>query len=236
MNIDTNVRPFYASWLWLIPAAGGAIITALTLFVLPPDRTLHGLVDFAFKVSPLLLAVLAIALFPQHSPWLRWLMLLGFVFYMGYVDSAFILQVDKLAAAAVAGEVQKQFPTFYTFNLFVNSFTLLFALLAYRLGGGSATNVIKLGCAAILVTISGLNDLTMWAMYPWPAGERPFVFDWASHVAIFIGRDPNLYHMIGFLAVHLALAVTIVLLPLQRRVGALSARRNEQIGADTEAR
>lgn len=75
--------------------------------------------------------------------------------------------------------------------------------------------MIKLGCAAILVMLSGLNDLTMWLMYPWPQGQRPFVFDWASHVAVFIGQTPNLYHMIAFLAIYLALAGLIMLLPLQ---------------------
>lgn len=236
MNTDANEHSRYVNWLWLIPAAIGGGLTVLTLFVLPPDRTLHGLRDFVFKVSPLVAAVLAIALFPKHGSWPKWLMLLGFVFYMGYIDSAFILQVNNLAAAAIEGEVQKQFSTFYVFNLFVNSFTLLFALFAYRLGGGSAVNVIKLGLAAILVTISGLNDLTMWMMYPWPGGERPFVFDWASHVAIFIGRDPNLYHMLGFLAVHLALAVTIILLPLQRWIDAPRTRRNDPGDSDAEAR
>ncbi len=236
MNTDTNKRSRYVNWLWIIPAAVGGGLAVLTLFVLPPDRTLHGLRDFVFKVSPLVLAVLAIALFPKHGSWPKWLMLLGFIFYMGYIDSAFILQVDNLAGAAIEGTVQEQFSTFYVFNLFVNSFTLLFALLAYRLGGGNAINVIKLGLAAILVMISGLNDLTMWTMYPWPGGERPFVFDWASHVAIFIGRDPNLYHMLGFLAAHLALAVTIILLPLQRWIDAPRTRRNDRSDSEAEAR
>jgi hypothetical protein len=56
----------------------------------------------------------------------------------------------------------------------------------------------------------------MWLMYPWPDGERPFVFHWASHVKVFIGRDPNLYHMLAFLGVHVLLIVVIYLLPLEK--------------------
>jgi len=209
-------RPWnYEGWLWLVPAIAGLWLTVLTVFILPPNRTLHNLLDFAFKVAPLVLAILTIALFPQRNHWSRWLLLLGFLFYMGYIDSAYVIQIDRLIEARIAGKWQTQFPVFYTFNLFVNTFTILLALFAYRLGGGSAANVIKLGCAAILVMLSGLNDLTMWLMYPWPQGQRPFVFDWASHVAVFIGQTPNLYHMIAFLAIHLALAGLIMLLPLQ---------------------
>ncbi len=224
MKTNARTAPFYLNWLWLVPAIAGGGLTLLTLFVLPPDRVVDNLIDFGFKTSPLLLAVLAIALFPRHSSWAKWLMLLGFIFYMGYIDSAFIIQIDRLIVAALEEEFQGQFSTFYTFNLFVNSFTLLFALFAYRLGGGRVANVLKLGFAALLVMLSGLNDLTMWFMYPWPGGDRPFVFDWASHVAVFIGRDPNLYHMLGFLALHLILAAIVMRLPFQTWIEKGTAR------------
>ena len=56
----------------------------------------------------------------------------------------------------------------------------------------------------------------MWAMYQWPGGERPDSFDWASHVSIFVGRDPHLIDMLAFAAVHLVLIAAIVRLPLER--------------------
>lgn len=64
-------RPWnYEGWLWLVPAIAGLWLTVLTVFILPPNRTLHNLFDFAFKVVPLVLAILTIALFPQrnHGP------------------------------------------------------------------------------------------------------------------------------------------------------------------------
>src|SRR5215211_4887789 len=109
----------YGSWLWLIPAALGFWLTVLTVFILPADRTLHNLLDFVFKLIPLVLAVLTIALFPQRNTWVRWLLLLGFLFYMGYIDSAYMIQIDRLIEARMAGQWQTQFPVFYNFNLFV---------------------------------------------------------------------------------------------------------------------
>jgi hypothetical protein len=216
MKNNITAKLIFWQWLWVIPAIIGAGLTGLTLFVLSPDRVINGIPEFLFKTTPLVAAVLAIALFPKNASWSGWLLVLGFVFYMGYIDSAYFIQIDRLIDAAIADTYKQQFPIFYTFNIFVNAFTVLLAVFAYRLGGASAARVIKLGLAGILVMISGLNDLTMWVMYPWPDGQRPFVFKWASHVAIFIGGEPNLYHMLAFLGVHLILIGIIFSLPLER--------------------
>ena len=202
-------------WLWLLPAALGLAITLLIMIVLPPDRTLHGVGDFALKTSPLLLAVVTIALFPREGGRSFWLLPLGFVFYLGYVDSASFVHVSALIDAAVAQQGGNQFPSYYRWAIFVNAFTVLFPLLAFRLGGASTAGTLKLGGAGVLLLLSGLNDLTMWAMYPWPEG-RPDVFDWASHVSIFIGHAPRLPEMVAFLAVHLGLAGLILAAPLER--------------------
>jgi hypothetical protein len=204
------------SWLWLISAAVGGAITLLLMAIVPPDRTLHSLGDYAVKVSPLICGVLTIALFPRRGAWSPALVALGSIFYMGYIDSAFFIQVSHLIDGALAQHGRTQFSDYYRFSLFVDAFVVLFALFAFRLGGGSAAWVLKLGFAGILVLTSGLNDLTMWIMYPWPRGQRPDTFAWASHVTVFIGHSPHLQDMIGFLSLHLLLIATILCLPVQR--------------------
>jgi hypothetical protein len=201
-------------WLWLLPAAAGLLVTLLIMVVLPPDRTLHGVGDFALKTSPLVLAVITIALFPRPGSGALWLLPLGFVFYLGYVDSASFVHVSALIDAAVAGQ-GGQFPSYYRWAIFVNAFTVLFPLLAFRLGGASTAATLKLGGAGVLLLLSGLNDLTMWAMYPWPEG-RPELFDWASHVSIFLGHAPRLHEMLAFLGLHLLLAGLLLAAPLDR--------------------
>ena len=219
IGLDTIASRRAATWLWLAPAAIGGALTALIMLVLPPDRTLHGLGDFLLKVSPLLFAVLTIALFPTRRGWSLSLPLLGFIAYMGYLDSAFGIQVDRLVEAAQAHAEQAQFAQYYRFSIFVNAFVVLFGLFCFRMGGGSTAQSLKLGLAGVLLLVSGLNDLTMWAMYEWPGGVRPDTFSWASHVSIFLGRDAGLVDMLTFLAVHLALVVTIMYLPLERWLG-----------------
>jgi hypothetical protein len=221
-------------WLWLIPAAVGGMITLLLMAIVPPDRTLHSLGDYVVKVSPLICGVLTTALFPRRGVWSPALVAAGFLFYMGYIDSAFFIQVSHLIDAAVAQHGGTQFSAYYRFSLFVDAFVMLFALFAFRLGGGSAAWVLKLGFAGILVLTSGLNDLTMWIMYPWPRGQRPNTFDWASHVAVFIGHTPRVQDMVGFLAIHLLLIAAILCLPVQRwldRAAAAYGRRRNRTRA-----
>jgi hypothetical protein len=202
-------------WLWLAPGALGLAVTGLFMLFLPPDRTVHGLADFALKISPVVLAVPTIALFPRGGGRSPWPLLLGLLFYLGYVDSASFVHVSALIDAALEQQGAAQFPSYYRWTIFVNSFTVLFALLAFRLGGASTARTLKLGGVGILLLVSGLNDLTMWAMNDWPDG-RPDTFDWASHVAVFLGRTPHLSDMLLFLAVHLALAGLLLAAPLER--------------------
>jgi hypothetical protein len=202
-------------WLWTVPGVFGMAVAGLLMLVLPPDRTVHGLSDFVLKVSPLALAVVAIALFPRQDRRAPWPLLLGLLFYLGYVDSASFVHLSALVDAAVDQRWTAQFPSYYRWSIFVNAFTVLFALLAFRLGGASTSRTLKLGGVGVLLLLSGLNDLTMWAMADWPDG-RPDTFSWASHVGVFVGREPRLPEMLLFLGVHLGLAGLLLAAPIDR--------------------
>jgi hypothetical protein len=60
----------WRSWLWLVPAVPAAVLTALILVVLPADQSLDNLAEWAFRLAPLVLAVLAshIAVFVGGPP------------------------------------------------------------------------------------------------------------------------------------------------------------------------
>lgn len=71
-TLVTEVRPAtgnwvaalyrHRSWLWPVP---GAVLALLVTAVLPADSTLDNLGEWAFKLSPFVLAVLAVALLPR---------------------------------------------------------------------------------------------------------------------------------------------------------------------------
>lgn len=202
-------------WLWLVPAVAAATLAGLILVVLPPKQTLGNLADWAFRLSPFGLGVLAVALLP------RWrfgpaLLLLSVVFYMGFLDTGLVLRILRFGRAADAAQ-EDAFRDIYQWELLTATFVVLAGLLAYRLAGARSTAVLKLGVAAILVVVSGLNDLTFWLTYDWPDG-RPSHLDWASHIIVFVGGPPSVATAVVFLAVHLALAAAVMFVPLDRYV------------------
>jgi hypothetical protein len=199
-------------WLWLAPAVLGAAMALLIMVVLPPDRTIDNVPEVLFKLSPLLLAVLAVAGFPRRpGPGLGLLFVLV-IGYMGVLDTYNVIHILDYAAAA---DRDAAFPRLYQFMIFLNSFTVLAVLFGYRLGGATTARVLKLGIAGVLVMISGLNDLSVWLLGDWPRG-RPAVLDWASHIAVFVGGPPTVATAAVFCAVHLALAGVVLALPVQR--------------------
>ncbi len=186
------------------------------MVVLPPDQTLDDVGEWLFKLSPFLFAVAAVALFPRgrFGPAL---IVLGVVGYMSYVDTELVIRIQDYGRAAATDD--DAFQPVYQFELFVTTFIVLLALLAYRLGGGRTANVLKTGVAAVLVVVSGLNDLTFWALNEvWSAGSRPTELRWASHIIVFLGGPPSVPAAVVFMVVHLALAGLVLALPVARWV------------------
>jgi hypothetical protein len=203
-------------WLWVAAAVPSLVTTLLIMVVLPPDQTLDNVGDWAFKLCPFLFAVLTVALFPRvkYAPAL---IVFAVFVYMSYLDTELVMRVQAFARAAATDD--DAFGPVYQFELFVTTFIVLFALLAYRLGGGRTANVLKAGVASILVVISGVNDLTFWALNDvWSAGSKPAELKWASHMIVFLGGPPSVPAAVAFMAVHLVLAAVVVALPVGRWV------------------
>lgn len=210
----TRTGPWRApGWLWLVPTVVGVLLTVLIMLVIPADRTVDDVGELLFKLSPLCAAVVAVSLFPQGK-WASILVVGGVLAYMGLVDTAYVLSTFEFVDSALAG-TPDGFARFYQFTLFVNAFTVLFALFAFRLGGASTARTFKTGVAGTLIIISGLNDVTYWLLADWPEG-RPDRLEWASHIEVFIGHPPSATEAVVFLAIHLALATGVLLAPWSR--------------------
>lgn len=199
-------------WLWLVAAVPAVVTTLLIMVVLPPEQTLDNIGEWAFKLCPFFFAVLTVSLFPRGRFGPALIVFAVFA-YMSYLDTELVLRIQAF------GRSPDSFEPVYQFELFVTTFIVLFALLAYRLGGGRTANVLKTGVAAILVVISGVNDLTFWLLNDvWSAGSKPAELKWASHMIVFLGGPPSVPAAVAFMTVHLVLAAVVVALPVGRWV------------------
>lgn len=213
------------SWLWLVPTVPAVVLVLLIMVVMPPEQTLGNVGDWAFRLSPFVLAVLAVSLLPKGRFGAA-LIVLGVFVYMGYLDTGMVLRILDLANAADEDQ-QAVFEHVYQFEIFIATFIVLFGLFAYRMAGARTVSVLKVGVASILVVISGLNDLTFWLTNDWGPDGRPAVLRWASHIIVFVGGPPSVLTAWVFLAVHLALAGVVLALPLGRLVDQALARTGE---------
>lgn len=207
---------------WLLPAVAAGALTVLIMGVMPADRTIDNLAEWAFRISPVVFAVIAAALFPRR-PGVNLVLLALLIFgYMGVVDTWTNIRIQDFATA---GDRHAAFPSLYQMLVFIDALFIIAVCFAYRLGGAKTGKVLRLGLAGILVLVSGLNDLTFYYFSSWPDG-RPARLDWASHIAVFIGGTPTPAAAIVFCAVNLLVAAAVLVVPWyvhRRRVARTAA-------------
>lgn len=192
---------------FLVLAALATACAAVIWFVLPHEREVTSLGIFLFKLLPFVFAVEAIARLDLElvKRWhlARVLIPVAFgIFFLYFVPKIFYYLDD--------------YPTVYYHVLVLMPIIIAALALAYRLGGGSPGNVRRLGYAMLLIMISGLEDLAFLTLNDL-SGTRyspiPEVWDWASHMKVFLGHFPSKYEAYALIAVRLALAVFVLAAP-----------------------
>ncbi|MFI1886878.1 hypothetical protein [Streptomyces jumonjinensis] len=189
------------------------ILTALALFfagivwfAMPHEREVKSLWVLLFKLVPFVFATEAIA---QLDPvWAKRARLhltvpLCFLVY-------FTFFVPKIFFYATVH------PELYYYILTLTPFLILTFVFNYRLGGGAAHLVRRLSYAMILLMLSGLEDLAYLTVneHTDPAWATiPEVWTWASHMTVRLGHPASKYEAYAFIAVHVAVALFVLLAP-----------------------
>lgn len=205
---------------FLAAATGALVAAAIVWFVLPHSRTVSSVWVLLFKLVPVLLAAEAIArLDPAilRRAWIHKLAIPGvfLVFFAWFVPKIFFYSDD--------------FDRLYYLMLTLTPVVILGLVLAYRLGGGAASQVRRLAVGMLLLMLSGLEDLAFLVVNHshFPASSTyahiPDVWTWASHMAVFLGHPPTKHEAFAFIAVHVTLALLVFFLP-QRYVTGLVRR------------
>jgi hypothetical protein len=181
--------------------------SAFVWIAMPHEREVKALWILLVKLAPFVLATEAVARLNLEAPARRRLATVALpgaflVFFCFFVPRMFFYSDDG--------------PTLYYYVLTLTPFIILSLTLAYRLGGGPAGGVRRLGYSMLLLMLSGLEDLAFLTVNPhtdprWT--PIPEVWSWASHMTVFLGHPPTKYQAYAFIAVHVVLAALVLFLP-----------------------
>lgn len=191
-------------------AGGIALIIGLyAIFFMPHERQVQNLGIFLFKLTPFVLAAIAIAFFDIQ--YLYRFRLVFPAFFIGFLI-IFAVFVPKIFFHL------EEFEQVYYLILMLVPFIILFITLSYRLGGGSTENCLRLAFSLLVIMLSGIEDLAFLTINPHtdPAWSTiPEVWTWASHIKVRIGHYPTKYEAYAFIAFHFALAFFIAYFPFK---------------------
>jgi hypothetical protein len=195
----------------LMFGALAVVLAGVIWFGLPHDREVSSWYLLLFKLTPFAAASIAVAW--MDVDWARRLRLHLFalpacflVFFCFFVPKLFFYSTQE-----------DGFPAMYYHMLTLVPFIILSMVLAYRLGGGSRSGVLRVAFALMLLQLSGVEDLAFLTVNDHPADSRfaniPEVWDWASHMTVFLGHPPTKNEAFAFIAVHVVLALLVLFLP-----------------------
>lgn len=194
--------------LFAVLAAGSA---ATIWLALPHEREVTSLWILLVKLVPFALATEAVA--RLDPAWLRHqlaVMLVMVAAFAGY----FLFFVPKIF---FAGGLNEDFEQMYYYVLTLTPYLILALILAYRLGGGAAGAVRRMGYAMLLLMLSGAEDLAFLTVnnHTDPRFTPiPQIWSWASHMTVFLGHPPTKMQAYAFIAVHLLLAAAVLTVPV----------------------
>jgi hypothetical protein len=189
-------------------AALAAGVGAYIWFGLPHDREVASLGLLLFKLVPFVAAAFAIAMADFRrlpGPALGALVCLSFLVYWCYF-------VPKLFFNSDNGT------ELYYVLLTATPFVILSLALAFRMGGATTEQTLRVSFALLLLMLSGLEDLAFLTVnhHTDPRWTPiPAVWTWASHMTVFLGHPPTRNEAYAFIAVHVTLALGVLFVPLR---------------------
>jgi hypothetical protein len=202
---------FWKHHLWLTFAALGVAGAAAVWFLMPHQSQIDSVWQMLFKLLAFLLVVLSIAFFPNRSPGRFLLVILPFFAFAGFL-------IPRLSYFGFTGIVPMN-----DFRLAGEFYTVLYLLtypaivltttFAFRLGGGTPGQCVKVGLSGALILFSGFLDVLWHLVNP---VQLPDKLQYAHHIAIVLGHYPSYREGVVFTLCHLPFLVGLLVLPLDR--------------------
>lgn len=206
-----TLKPLMAKYLWIVFSILGLVGFLIVWYCMPHKGEIDSIWQVVFKLLMFLFIVLAVAFFPNKFKARYLLLILPFFIFTGYL-------IPRITYFAFRAIPMKLIP-----DAHLELYTLLFVMvfpaivmtvcMAYRLGGGTPGNVIKIAFSAVIILFSGWLDFMWYTINPVEIPER---IVYAHHIEVIIGHFPTYVETIIFAAAHIPLLVILNVLPLDK--------------------
>lgn len=209
---------FLKNWFWAICMLLGFLGFLAIWFFIPRNQYIGSIWELVLKFLIFAIITLGIATFPNKLKNGYILTILPFIVFLGYIIPRisyfgyFGAEIDKVA-----------FGEFYTALYLLNYPMITFATsFAYRIGGGTPGNTIKIPVCGMLLIFSGFLDIMWHLINPVALPEHIY----GSHLVIRFGRPPLFSEVIIFALCHIFLIICVLLLPLDKWIKVLVEKCN----------
>jgi len=210
MIIDKKSR-ILEGYLWLIFLGLGILGFLYVWLFMPHKSEIEHSWQMWIKILFFMIISLSIAFFPNKFKTGYILVILPFLIFAGYL-------VPRISYFGFSGAVisngYASSGEFYTIlYLLLYPAIVLTTCLAYRIGGGTPGNTLKISLCGMLILFSGFLDILWYLINP---VAIPTTIKYAHHIRVILGHYPTYKESIIFAICHLPIMVGILILPFDK--------------------
>jgi len=217
---------FLRTKLWIVFLMLGIGGFLFVWLVLPREPEIEKLWYLYVKLTTYFFIIGSIAFFPNKLRFGHLLVYLPFLVFLGYL-------IPRVSYFGVTGNVLAT--NFATVGEF---YTLLYLLVvqminfsvsfAYRMGGGTPGNTIKISLLGTITLFSGFLDIAFYTINPVIIPDGGFIY--AHHITVFLGHAASYNEAIVFALCHIQLFLLVLFAPLDKWFTVISNRvQNREI-------
>lgn len=219
---------FIRQYLWLHFLALGIAGFLFVWLALPHEPSIEKLWHLYVKLGTYGCILGFIAFFPNHLRYGYLLVYLPFLVFLGYlIPRVSYFGVTGNVLATNYATVGEFYTLLYLLVVQMINFTVAFA---YRMGGGTPGNTVKISLLATITLFSGFLDIAFYTINPVAVPEGGLIY--AHHITVFLGSPASYQEAILFALGHIPLFLLVLFAPLDKWFGAIGRRFGKDDGKE----
>lgn len=220
-----GIRRLLYKYLWVICFVIGALGFFYIYYCTPHTSVIDSIWEYLSKILLFMIFSSSFAFFPNQSKKGYLWLIIPLLLYAGFIGSK--LDYIGFRVLADGGGGQQGADEYYiTLYLLLYPFIVSCLSFAYRIGGGTSGNCIKISFVGVLVLFSSFLNIMFEITNPI---EIPDVIPYVYYFKVIVGRFPTFTEEIIFCLCHIPLVIGVLLLPLDKWIDKIFAVERESI-------